>query len=107
MVVGDGKPYIACLVTLDEEALGFWKKRNGKPDDAAPDQLMDDPDLIAEIQKAVDEANKAVSRAESVKRFRVLSTDFTVENGRLTPSLKVRRNVILKELATDIEALYS
>ncbi len=107
IVVGDGRPYVACLVTLDEEALDFWKKRTGKPEDATPGQLKDDPDLITEIQKAVDEANKAVSRPESVKRFRVLGTDFTEEGGQMTPSLKIRRNVIVKEFAADIEALYS
>jgi long-chain acyl-CoA synthetase len=106
LVVGDGRPFIACLVTLDEEALEPWKKQHGKPAGATAADLADDPDLTAEIQAAVDDANKAVSRAESIRRFRVLDVDFTEENGYLTPSLKVRRGVVAKDFAADIEALY-
>jgi long-chain acyl-CoA synthetase len=106
LVVGDGRPYIACLVTLDAEALGPWKQQHGKPADATAADLAQDPDLLAEIQGAVDEANKAVSRAESIRRFRVLAGDFTEESGHLTPSLKVRRNIVAKDFSADIEALY-
>ncbi len=107
LVVGDGRPYVACLITLDEEALTGWKARHGRPVAATAAQLRDDPDLIAEIQQAVDDANKAVSRAESIRRFRVLATDFTEHNGYLTPSLKIRRNVITKDFADEIDALYA
>jgi long-chain acyl-CoA synthetase len=107
MVVGDNRPYIACLVTLDTEALEHWKRQHGKPADASPADLADDPDLLAEIQLAVDDANKAVSRAESIRRFVILAEDFTEANGYLTPSLKVRRNLVAKDRAADIEALYS
>jgi len=107
MVVGDGRAYIACLVTLDPEALDYWKQQHGKPASATAGDLADDPDLIAEIQGAVDAANKAVSRAESIRRFRVLDTDFTEESGHLTPSLKVRRAVVAKDFSADIDALYS
>jgi long-chain acyl-CoA synthetase len=107
MVVGDGKPYIACLVTLDEEALDAWKARRPRVANATTAELTQDPELIAEIQSAVDEANKAVSRAESIRRFRVLAVDFTEQGGHLTPSLKVRRNVVAKDFADDIDALYS
>jgi long-chain acyl-CoA synthetase len=107
MVVGDNKPYIAVLVTIDEETLPYWKKQHGKPADATVADLKDDPELVAEIQGAVDEANKAVSRAEAIKRFRVLTIDFTEAGGQLTPSLKLRRSVVSKECAADIEALYS
>jgi long-chain acyl-CoA synthetase len=106
MVVGDGRPYIACLVTLDPEALEHWKKRRGKPAGATAADLATDPDLTAEIQAAVDEANQAVSRAESIRRFTVLDVDFTEENGYLTPSMKVRRGVVAKDFAAQIEALY-
>jgi long-chain acyl-CoA synthetase len=106
LVVGDGRPFIACLVTLDPEALEPWKKQHGKPAGATVADLADDPDVSAEIQEAVDDANKAVSRAESIRRFRVLDVDFTEENGYLTPSLKVRRGVVVKDFAADIEALY-
>jgi long-chain acyl-CoA synthetase len=106
-VVGDGRPYIACLITLDEESVDIWKARFPHLKDTAIADLTEAPELHAELQAAVDEANKAVSRAEGVRRFRVLPGDFTEQNGYLTPSLKVRRNVIVKDFAADIEALYS
>ena len=106
MVVGDGRPYIACLVTLDPEGLEFWKKQHGRPAEASLADLADDTELITDIQQAVDEANSAVSRAESIRRFRVLSVDFTEATGHLTPSLKVRRNVVGKDFSADIDALY-
>jgi len=107
MVVGDGRPYIACLITIDAEALEHWKQRNGRPATASLADLADDPALVAEIQTAVDDANKAVSRAESIRRFRILRSDFTEQTGHLTPSLKVRRNVVAKDFAAEIAALYS
>jgi long-chain acyl-CoA synthetase len=107
VVVGDRRPYVACLITLDEDGLEFWKKQHGRPADATPADLREDPELIAEIQLAVDDANKAVSRAESIRRFRILSTDFTEENGYLTPSLKVRRNLVTKDFAAEIDAIYA
>jgi len=106
-VVGDARPYITCLVTLDPEGLESWKRQHGRPADATPGDLAGDPELIAEIRLAVDEANKAVSRAEPVRRFRILGTDFTEASGQLMPSLRVRRNVVAKDFAADIEALYS
>ena len=107
MVVGDGKPFIACLITLDPEALEHWKKQHGKPESATASDLAEDPDLLAELQTAVDDANKAVSRAESIRKFRVLLIDFTTDNDYITPSLKVKRALVAKDFATDIEALYS
>ena len=107
MVVGDGKPYAAALVTIDEEAFPAWKEKHSKPAGATAAELRDDPDLVAEIQAAVDDANTTVSRAESIRRFRIVDGDFTQENGQLTPSLKVRRNVVAKDRAADIEALYA
>ena len=107
LVVGDGRPYVACLITLDPEAIGPWLARHGRPADTSLADLTGDPDLIADLQSAVDEANKAVSRAEAIKRFRVLATDFTEQDGYLTPSLKMRRNVVTKDFADQIEALYS
>jgi long-chain acyl-CoA synthetase len=107
MVVGDGKPFIACLITLDPDALQHWKKQHGKPESATVADLADDPELIAEIQAAVDDANKAVSRAESIRKFRLLPVDFTTDNGYATPSLKVKRAVVAKDFADEIEALYA
>jgi long-chain acyl-CoA synthetase len=107
MVVGEGRPYIAALITLDRDGLETWKKQHGQPTGAGSGDPADDPELIAEIQRAVDEANKAVSRAESIRRFRILRTDFTEASGELTPTLKLRRDVVARDFAPDIEALYS
>jgi long-chain acyl-CoA synthetase len=107
LVVGDGRSYVACLITLDPEAVRTWLARRNRPADTSLSHLADDPDLIAELQAAVDDANQAVSRAESIRRFRVLDTDFTEQAGYLTPSLKLRRNVVTKDFADQIEALYS
>jgi len=107
MVVGDDRPYIAALITLDAEVLQSWKERHGKPADATISSLRDDPDLVKEIQSAVDEANQAVSRAESIRRFRILDDDFTQESGQLSAKMGIRRSVLAKEFAADIDALYS
>ncbi len=107
MVVGDGKPFIAALITLDPETLGPWKERHGKPADATVATLREDPDLLAAVQSAVDDANKAVSRAESIRKFRILDEDFTQESGQLTVKLGIRRSVLMKDFAADIDALYS
>ncbi len=106
MVVGDQKPFIGVLVTIDEEFFPAWKSQHGKPAAATVADLTSDPDLVAEIQSAVDEANGAVSRAESIRKFRVLPVDFTEEGGEMTPSLKLRRSVIAKTFADDIAAIY-
>jgi long-chain acyl-CoA synthetase len=107
MVVGDRKPFVACLITLDTEALEHWKRQHGKPDSATVADLVTDPDLIADVQAAVDDANLAVSRAESIRKFRLLTEDFTTDNGYLTPSLKVRRAEVAKAFAAEIDALYA
>jgi long-chain acyl-CoA synthetase len=87
--------------------VGHWLARHKRPADTTIAKLADDPDMIADIEVAVDEANLAVSRAESIRRFRILPVDFTEQNGYLTPSLKVRRGVVMKDFAAEIEALYS
>jgi long-chain acyl-CoA synthetase len=107
MVVGDGRPFVGVLVTIDQEAFVPWKERLGKPADATVADLRDDPDLNAEVQAAVDDANKAVSRAESIRKFRILDGDFTQEQGHLSAKLGIKRGVLAKEFASDIEALYS
>jgi len=107
MVVGDGRPFVAALITLDPDALGPWKQRHGKPSGTTIATLREDPDLIADVQKAVDDANKAVSRAESIRKFRILEDDFTQEAGQLTVKLGIRRSVLMKDFAADVEALYS
>ena len=107
MVVGDGRPFVGVLVTLDPDTFGPWKARHGKPADATATDLRDDPDLNAEIQAAVDDANKAVSRAESIRKFRLLDGDFTQEQGQLSAKLGIKRGVLAKQFADDIEALYA
>jgi long-chain acyl-CoA synthetase len=107
MVVGDGKPYVAVLITLDEEALEPWKEKHGKPADASIASLKDDPELMADVQAAVDDANKAVSRAESIRKFRILDVDFTQEAGQLSAKLGIRRAVLMKDFAGEVEALYA
>jgi long-chain acyl-CoA synthetase len=107
LVVGDGQPFIAALVTLDEDAVPAWAEANGKADSANNlDSLVDDPDLRAEIQRAVDDANAAVSRAESIRKFTILAEDWTEEGGQLTPSLKLKRAVVVREHRDDIAALF-
>jgi long-chain acyl-CoA synthetase len=107
MVVGDGRPFVGALVTLDEEFLARWAAENGKPADASAASLREDPDLLAAVQRAVDDGNTAVSKAESVRKFRVLPSQFTEESGHLTPSLKLKRNVVAKDFADEIEAIYA
>jgi long-chain acyl-CoA synthetase len=107
MVVGDQKPFIAALVTIDEEALPAWKAAHGKAESATVADLADDPDLRAAIQSGIDEANKAVSKAEAIKAFQILGADWTVETDEITPSLKVKRNVVAAKYAKEIDKLYS
>ncbi|MEU0926587.1 AMP-dependent synthetase/ligase [Streptomyces malaysiensis] len=106
MVVGDGRPFVGALVTVDEEFLPRWAAEHGKPEGVTVDELLEDPELLAEIQRAVDDGNAAVSKAESVRKFRVLAAQFTEDSGHVTPSLKLKRNVVAKDFAAEIEALY-
>jgi long-chain acyl-CoA synthetase len=107
IVVGDQRPFIAALVTLDEEALPGWLESKGKDKSLTADQVKDDEELRAELDAAVKDANKAVSQAEAIKKFRILGTDFTEDNGMLTPSLKLKRSVVMKEFDSEVEALYA
>lgn len=106
VVVGDNKPYIGALVTLDEEGLPGWLSMHGKPA-MTVDEARKDPDVLAALDQAVIRANKAVSKAESIRKFTVLPGDLTIENGYLTPKQSVRRAVFVKDFSDDIEALYA
>jgi long-chain acyl-CoA synthetase len=106
IVVGDGRPFIAALVTIDQEAFTNWLASNGKPASATVETLKSDAELRGEVQKAVDAANLAVSRAEAIKEFRILPREFTEAAGQMTPSLKIKRNVVLKDYADEIAAIY-
>ena len=106
VVVGDAKPYIACLVTLDPEAFAYWKSTHGRPAEATVADLREDDDLRRDIRTAIDEANRAVSKAEGIKRFAILPVDLTVDNDYLTPKLSVKRTRVLADFADEVEALY-
>lgn len=107
MVVGDAKPFVGALITIDPEAFVGWKQRNSKPDSAQVGDLTTDPDLVAEVDTAVKQANLAVSHAESIRKFRILPIDFTEDTGELTPTMKVKRNIVVEKFASDIEAIYA
>jgi long-chain acyl-CoA synthetase len=107
IVVGDQRPFIGALITLDQEALPQWLESKGKPADQSLEQLREDPELKAEIDAAVKDANKAVSQAEAIKKFTILTTDFTEDNGMLTPSLKLKRAVVMKEFGSEVDSLYT
>ncbi|WP_405671054.1 AMP-dependent synthetase/ligase [Streptomyces sp. NBC_01530] len=105
MVVGDTRPYVGALITLDMEGVSHWRRMRGKHPVPA-ELLLDDDELRQVLQRAVDEANKLVSRPESIRRFTVLPVDFTEEAGHLTPSMKLKRQAIAEEFAAQIEQLY-
>ena len=107
MVVGDAQPFIGALVTLDPEAIPGWLKQNDRAESTSIADLVNDEAMLAAIQEAVDQANKAVSQAEAIKKFTILSLDWTEEGGQLTPSMKLKRNVVMKDHESEITAIYS
>ncbi|MCA2207602.1 AMP-dependent synthetase/ligase [Nocardia rosealba] len=107
MVVGDGRPFVGALVTLDPEALPAWKQRNNIPADTPVEDLVDNPTLRADIDQAVADTNKLVSKAEGIKKVRILPADWTEATGELTPKMSLRRAEVMKKYASEVEALYS
>nr|MDT0666809.1 long-chain fatty acid--CoA ligase [Micromonospora sp. DSM 115978] len=107
LVIGDNRSFVAALVTVYPEAVEHWKAMNDKPADATVADLSTDADLLEEIETAVAAANATVSKAESIRSFRVLDVDFTEDNGLLTPSLKLKRSVIYQAFETEIEQIYA
>ncbi len=107
IVVGDSKPFVGALITLDPEALPGWLERHGLPAETTVADLIKNPDLIAEIDEAVAETNKKVSKAEAIRKYRLLETDFSVESGELTPTLKLKRNIIHDKHGAEIAAIYN
>ena len=106
VVVGDNKPYIGALITLDQDALPQILSANNI--EAAPmSELAANPDLRALVQKAVNSANEAVSNSEAIKKFSILLEDFTIDNGYLTPKMSIRRHLIVQDFAKEIDALYN
>ena len=106
IVVGDGRPFVGALITLDSEMLATWAAGRGRPELTAPEAVTD-AEVRAEVQRAVDEANASVSRAESIRSFTLLAEDFTIDNGMLTPSMKLKRQRITDAFEDDIERLCS
>ncbi|MFI8187397.1 AMP-dependent synthetase/ligase [Streptomyces sp. NPDC085946] len=107
LVVGDNRPYVGALISLDPDAVAHWLAVRGLPADTPLSEVVRDPRMRADVQKAVDHANEAVSRAESIRAFVLVEGDFTEENGLLTPSLKVKRRAAAEAYADQIEALYA
>ena len=107
VVVGDQKPFIAALVTLDPEMLPVWLNNNGEAADMSLAEAAENPKVVAEVQKAVDAANARVSRAESIRKFVILPIEFTEASGHLTPKMSIKRGPILKDYAGVIEAMYT
>ncbi|GAB49489.1 AMP-dependent synthetase/ligase [Mobilicoccus pelagius] len=106
VVVGDQRPFVGALVTIDAEMVPVWGTSHDRPE-LTPEMCLTDPMVREHIQKAVDRANATVSRAESIRSFHIIPGDFTEENGYLTPSLKLRRNEIMRDFADEVESLYS
>ena len=105
VVVGDNRSFIAALITIDQETFPAWAEKHGKTGQVG--DLLQDGDLVGAVQDAVDKANKTVSRAESIRKFKILAEEFTVEGGELTPTLKLKRNVVHERFSDDIENLYA
>ena len=107
VVVGDQKPFISALITLDPEMLPVWLNNNGEAGDMSLADAARNPKVIAEVQRAIDAANAKVSRAESIRKFKILDTEFTEASGHLTPKMSIKRHEIVKDFAPIIEELYS
>jgi len=105
IVVGDARPFVAAMITLDEDALNEWASDKGRVE-RDPIALRFDSELLAEIQSAVDDANASVSRAESIRKFEILPQDLSIEAGELTPTLKVRRTMVEKGYSHVIDSIY-
>jgi len=106
IVVGDGRASVAALVSLDAEAVADWLSRAQRA--AVPvAELVDDPALLGELRSAVTAANATVSSAEAIKHIRVLPVDLTEDSGHLTPTMKLKRSVVMSDFAAEVEALYA
>ncbi|TAP40568.1 AMP-dependent synthetase/ligase [Arthrobacter sp. S39] len=106
LVVGDNRPFIGALVTLDQEALPGWLQRHGLPNTTTLDEAVENPVVKAAVQDLITHANNSVSQAEAIKSFRIVAADFTEASGHLTPSMKVKRGQVMKDFETVIEEMY-
>lgn len=106
MVVGDGRPFVGALITLDPEVLPAWKQSHNLPADTTNEDLIDNPDLVAEIDAALADTNKKVSHAEAIKKVRILPVDWTEATGELTPKMSLKRAAVMKKYATEVDKIY-
>ncbi|KAA9135923.1 AMP-dependent synthetase/ligase [Microbacterium caowuchunii] len=106
VAVGDHRPFISALITLDSEMLPTWLANNGHRADMTLAEAAKDPAVRAEVQRAVDRANTSVSRAESIRKFTILETEWTEASGHLTPKMSIKRNVIMDDFTVEVEELY-
>ena len=106
VVVGDQRPFISALVTLDPEMLPSWLNSSGEEATMSLQEAATNPKVVAEVQRAVDAANARVSRAESIRKFTILATEFTEASGHLTPKMSIKRGPIMTDFAAQIEAMY-
>ncbi|QOD04823.1 MULTISPECIES: long-chain fatty acid--CoA ligase [Pseudarthrobacter] len=106
LVVGDNRPFIGALVTLDQEALPGWLQRHGLPNTTTLEEAVENPVVKAAVQDLITQANASVSQAEAIKSFRIVASDFTEASGHLTPSMKVKRAQVMKDFETVIEEMY-
>ena len=106
VVIGDGRPFISVLITLDEEAVGKWKAEHNVPEQTTVRELAANAVLRAEIQDAVNAANELVSHAEAIKKFHILPRDLSEEEGEMTPTMKVKRNIVVDKFAREVEDMY-
>jgi len=102
-VLGDRKPYLVALITLDPDEVPGFAERNG----LAPEAVVESEQMRAEVQRAVDEVNADVGRVEQIKKFEILAEDLSQATGELTPTMKVKRNVVAEKFADTVESLYS
>ncbi|UGT64821.1 AMP-dependent synthetase/ligase [Nocardia asteroides] len=107
MVVGDGMPFIGALITVDPEALPGWIERSAVPRDSTVEQLIEHPVLLAELEAAVAETNSRFSKAEGIRKIRVLAANWSVEGGELTPKMSIKRDIVRKKYAADVDAIYT
>lgn len=107
IVIGDQRPFVAALVTIDEETAPDWLRQHKLDPEMSIKEMSQHPDIIAHVQTLVDKANDTVSRAESIREFRITTEDFTVESGQMTPSLKIKREVVTRDYENLIEEIYA
>jgi len=107
VVIGDGKPFVSVLISLDEEMLPIWLENNGIKDKLTLDEARSNPTILAEISKAIENVNKDFSTAESIRKFALLPSDLTEKSGHLTPSLKIKRSVVVEDFSHLIDDIYA